>query len=291
MLKENKKRETLKKLLEEQKNLYQLEQLRKEEIEELKLYLQEDKISEKKEKNIQIKKQEIIPRKKIDITFYLNALKKAKEEELKPFLDTIEETNKIEIINYLILYYLKEKTELMKIIGLEYKEGLLDEFKEDIKRLDKIIEILIESKEIKIEEQKEENNIMCLTKINGENIIIDDIENILDKNPTEATLKDFKDLLASIIDGTFKGMKSFTNNNKLSGLREVKQNNARIVFHRLDKNTYVIIYMFIKDCMKDKLYQDTLKSRAELYLAKKEELKEQIKEEKELVLTYFKGVK
>lgn len=282
--------EYLLELLRKQKESYEEELLRKDEILKLEKYLNAK--TDKKDKEIKKEsiKKDITKRKTIDITLYKAKEFKTKEALIEILKDLdIEEYD--EVINLLILHYIKEKTELMNIIASEYQTDILEEFKEEINNLDLKINLLLELKNKKEETKKEQNKIMCLTKLSGENIIIDDIENILSKNPTESTLKTFKELLESIIDGTFKGMKRFTNNQKLNTLSEVKQENARIVFKRLDKNTYLIIYMFIKDCRKDKLYQDTLKTRQELFLAQKDELKEQITEDTDKILKYFKGVK
>ena len=49
--------------------------------------------------------------------------------------------------------------------------------------------------------------------------------------------------------------------------------------------------MFIKDCRKDKLYQETLQKRAELFSIQKEELKNLREDESYKILELFKEVK
>ena len=43
----------------------------------------------------------------------------------------------------------------------------------------------------------------------------------------------FKELVDSIVDGTFKNVKGFNNNNNLNGLSEVKGPGVRIVFKKI----------------------------------------------------------
>ena len=71
----------------------------------------------------------------------------------------------------------------------------------------------------------------------------------------------FKELFDSIINGTFKGLKGFNNNNALNGMREVRGNGVRVVFKRLTKKNYAIVTAFIKRSNKDTGYIDSLKSK------------------------------
>ena len=237
--KENKTKYLLE-LLEELKISYTQEFERSIEIAKLEQYLKTTKKPiETYEESIQ--KKDSLKKLDIDISKYKKASTLSALVSILPDKNTREYN---EIINLLILHYTKELTELMSLISSEYKDGMIDEFKEEI-----------------------------------------------DKNPPKETLKTFKELLESIINGTFKGIKRFTNNQKLNGLAEVKQDNARIVFKHLENNIYIIIYMFIKDCRKDKLYQETLQKRAELFSIQKEELKNLREDESYKILELFKEVK
>ena len=71
----------------------------------------------------------------------------------------------------------------------------------------------------------------------------------------------FKELVDSIVDGTFKNVKGFNNNNTLNGVSEVKGPGVRIVFKRLSKNKYALITAFIKRSNNDMGYQDSLRSK------------------------------
>ena len=102
-----------------------------------------------------------------------------------------------------------------------------------------------------------ENNSLILVPTTGGNIrVISEIENMsIEYMPL------FKELFDSIIDGTFKGLKGFNNNNSLNGMREVKGNGVRVVFKRLSKKNYAIVTAFIKKSNNDAGYQDSLKSK------------------------------
>ena len=285
--KENKTKYLLE-LLEELKISYTQEVERSIEIAKLEQYLKTTKKPiETYEESIQ--KKDSIKKLDIDISKYKKASTLSALVSILPDKNTREYN---EIINLLILHYTKELTELMSLISSEYKDGMIDEFNEEIEALNIKIATLHSLKENKKTEEKQDKNIIiCMPKLSGENIILYDIENIIDKNPPKETLKTFKELLESIINGTFKGIKRFTNNQKLNGLAEVKQDNARIVFKHLENNIYIIIYMFIKDCRKDKLYQETLQKRAELFSIQKEELKNLREDESYKILELFKEVK
>ena len=69
----------------------------------------------------------------------------------------------------------------------------------------------------------------------------------------------------SILDNSFKNVKTFKGNKELLGVAEVKGFKTRIVFSRLNSNTYAIITAFIKKTDNDKYYQDTLKNKIAQY--------------------------
>ena len=65
-------------------------------------------------------------------------------------------------------------------------------------------------------------------------------------------------MLQSIKDGTFKSVKRFTSGSELSGLCEVKDFKVRVVFMRLNKDSYAIISAFVKKSDNDKAYRASL---------------------------------
>lgn len=126
-----------------------------------------------------------------------------------------------------------------------------------------------EKEEVEEIEEEETTNRMIFVPTNGGNIrILDEIDHIPD------TFYDlFLELFLSIKDGSFKNVKRFTNNAALNGLVEVKNPQARVVFARLNENTYAIITAFVKKTQKDKGYLDSLKNKAADYKTISEILK------------------
>lgn len=123
--------------------------------------------------------------------------------------------------------------------------------------------------EVEQVEEEEQSNRMIFVPTNGGNIrILDEIDHIPD------TFYDlFLELFLSIKDGSFKNVKRFTNNAALTGLVEVKNPQSRVVFARLNENTYAIITAFVKKTQRDKGYVDSLKNKAADYKAISEILK------------------
>ena len=126
-----------------------------------------------------------------------------------------------------------------------------------------------EKEEVEEIEEEETTNRMIFVPTNGGNIrILDEIDHIPD------TFYDlFLELFLSIKDGSFKNVKRFTNNAALTGLVEVKNPQSRVVFARLNENTYAIITAFVKKTQRDKGYVDSLKNKAADYKTISEILK------------------
>lgn len=116
---------------------------------------------------------------------------------------------------------------------------------------------LLSKKEDNKDEVIEDKNSLILVPTTGGNIrVISEIENMsIEYMPL------FKELFDSIINGTFKGLKGFNNNNALNGMREVRGNGVRVVFKRLTKKNYAIVTAFIKRSNNDAGYIDSLKSK------------------------------
>ena len=80
----------------------------------------------------------------------------------------------------------------------------------------------------------------------------------------------FEELFRSIKDGTFKGAKRLnSNNNKTSSLSEVRGFKTRVLFDKLDENTYIIIMCAVKKCDYDNGYKKSLETRGLTYRAMK----------------------
>ena len=85
-------------------------------------------------------------------------------------------------------------------------------------------------------------------------------------------LESFKGLFESITDGTFKNVKRFNSNNKISGISEVKDFKTRVVFDRIGKYDYAIITAFTKKSNNDKGYLISLELKIKNYLNQKEKM-------------------
>ena len=243
-------------------------------IEELNRYeatkkeFQEIKLLEIAPKNIAPKNPE--KKKEIDITTYIDDYRKKinKEDLLKKF--ERKDSNKcLFIIHRLIAESLKDIKEITDIkikdkeITSEEKEELTELIKEEKKKIEILKEIkeIILKKEIEeeVEEQTEkENKIILAPNENGNIFILEDLKKI----PPEF-YEEVKGLIDSIINGRFKRMKKFGRgtNAKIGGNSEVRGTKIRIVFRRLNADTYVLFYLFLKKTQKNQGYRDALQNR------------------------------
>ncbi len=121
------------------------------------------------------------------------------------------------------------------------------------------------------EEEKDEKveNTLIFVPTTGGNIRV---LNELEKMPMEY-YEAFLDLLLSIKDGTFKNSRHFINNANLSGIREVKGFQTRILYERLAKNKYAIITAFIKKTNVDRGYLESIYQKTKDYFSVKENIK------------------
>ena len=175
----------------------------------------------------------------------------------------LESLRNIREINEIIREYGSiEDPEDMKM----FKDEIIFE-QQKIAYYDQLLSPIKEEVEEIVEE--ETSNRMIFVPTNGGNIrILDEIDHIPD-----TFYESFVELFLSIKDGSFKNVKRFTNNNQITGLCEVKNPQVRVVFARLDENTYAIITAFVKKTQRDKAYSDNLKNKAADYKAISEILK------------------
>ena len=174
--------------------------------------------------------------------------------------------------------YLRDYNEIISLLlceGDSFSKSEYNEFYKDaieIKSLIKTLKEIEYSNVVTKEESVTKNNIVFLTTESGKYYALSDVLG-LDQSNYEGIL----DLLNSIINGTFKNVKRFdSSNDKLFSLAEVKSTNKRILFDRLNKDTYVILAIFIKKSQRDKGYHDFLVHRHALYRLKEEDLKRMI---------------
>ncbi len=130
---------------------------------------------------------------------------------------------------------------------------------------------ILNKKETKTTKKKEEEkNSVIFAPTTGGNIrVIEEMKDI-DASYYPA----FKELLDSIIDGSFKGVKAFNNNVDLNGVSEVKGHGVRIVFKRISKKTYALVTAFVKRSTNERGYRDSLKSKVADFRVMHDRLKE-----------------
>lgn len=217
---------------------------------------------------------------KDEMNFYLLSYRQLSEdftkEEINEILPKKKNPKFKDILLRLSLESVKEIKEVKELlreeeISLEEKELCNKIIESENKKIDYIKSKLIVSDKEEIEEQEEKNNIVLVPMLSGNIRIIDDLEHI----PNDY-YEGFKDLINSIIDGTFKNVKTFSNNEGLIGISEVKSFKIRVVFKRLNDNTYALITAFMKKWDNDKLYQESLISKVKEYYLIESDLKKLI---------------
>lgn len=163
---------------------------------------------------------------------------------------------------------MKEIKELEEIIVMETSQMSDEELSEyksllqkEKKKIEGIRDYLTTDEESGLFETKKNTIILVPTNC-GNFHIVDELESI----PKEF-YSDFLELINSIKDGTFKGVKRFKNHRILLGINEVKSHQTRIVFSRIGLDTYALITAFVKKCNNDKLYRESLISKVIDYKA------------------------
>lgn len=172
-----------------------------------------------------------------------------------------------------LLRNIKEIEELLEEEKDELTKSDLEEFKNEVIVNSKKMEMIdnLNNEKITEEEKIEENNLFFATTSSGNIRVLEEIEAI----PQEY-YANFLGLFNSIKDGTFKNVKRFTNNNRISGICEVKDYKIRVVFDRIGKNDYAVITAFVKKTDRDKGYLDALYLKSEKYLYQKENIKKNL---------------
>lgn len=252
----------------------------REEISKLKL---QSKRTKKQEVVIKPKKKETTEKEPYcdiyfeeEMEYYLADYKTLREDNLEEDLLSILPSKKTyrykDIILRLIAESLKEIKEVNEVIS---RENFSAEELTDLRSV-----ILLEKKKISIlkghlnrkdevETEEEVNNeIILVPSLTGNVKLIEDLEHI---HP--ANYEAFLELVESIKNGTFKGVKRFTNNMRFAGISEVRGFQVRIAFARIGKNKYALITAFTKKCDNDKGYRDSLTQKLSDYRLQEDKLK------------------
>lgn len=215
-----------------------------------------------------------------EINYYLRSYRQLdeyfKDADIKSILPRKKHPRYKDILLRLSLESVKEIKEVNEILRNEdisadekiLCEGIIETEK---RKIDFIKSRLIKSDKEEKDEQEEKNKIILAPTATGNIRLIDELEHI----PNDY-YAGFKELIDSIIDGTFKNVKAFASNSELSGLTEVKGFKIRVAFARIDTNTYALISAFIKKSDNDKLYRETLIRKAREYYRLEDSIKQNL---------------
>lgn len=201
------------------------------------------------------------------------------KEIIKESLPVKQNSNYNNIILNIKYKIEKEIFEYCSLIDEVTDKEELDEIKKIISYLKKKIEFIdnIEEENKKSNNTVIKNDVVFLTSNTGRIYPIDDLSNI----PAEYYSELF-DLYNSIIDGTFKKVRRFNSTHKgLKGLAEVRGFQIRIIFDRIDKDTYIILKVLVKKTNTDSIYMSSLENRHAIYFAQKEFIEDDLENNKE----------
>lgn len=130
-----------------------------------------------------------------------------------------------------------------------FKDDLELEFRK-IQLLDKYLAPQNEEEQV---QEPQENNLIFVPTSGGGIRVLDEVDSM----PIEYYDR-FNGLFRSIKDGTFKNVKRFAGNSELAGLCEVRDNKVRVLFVRLNNDSYAIISAFIKKADNDSVYRSSV---------------------------------
>lgn len=162
-----------------------------------------------------------------------------------------------------ILREIKEVKDFIATEDLSVTE--INELREEIAlsqlKNDRIAAILNRKEEQENEEETvEENTLIFIPTKTGRVRVFDELEGM----PPEYYDELF-DLFSSIKNSTFKGVKRF-HGEHLARVSEVKGRLMRVVFDRIDKNTYAILTMFAKKVDTSTGYRTSLEAVVQSYI-------------------------
>lgn len=213
------------------------------------------------------------------VEFYMSILESISDEnflngDIDYALPSKNDINFDNIISRICCEYLKQIKEIEELL-FEEESALtaadLNDFKEEIKILNRKIEIIKEEQEEKNEDNIIKNNLIFVPTSSGNTKVIEDLSSV-----SEEYYDGFKGLFQSIIDGTFKNVKRFVNNDKYSGLCEVRDFKIRVLFSRIGKNDYAVISAFVKKTDVDKAYTTKVELSYKNFLNYKDYLTSQL---------------
>ena len=215
------------------------------------------------------KEEVIVPQKQIidedfenEIEYYYSQLKDLNLSNIEDEFETAIPSRKhYQYERILLRLKLESLRAIKEIKDLFAEEGLsiddMSSFKEEIdlelKKIELIDKALEPLKEDEKQEEQKKNNLILVPTTGGDIRVLEEIDSIAPEY-----YERFLGLFQSIQDGTFKNVQRFARNSELAGLCEVKDFKVRVLFVRLNRDSYAVISAFIKKSDNDRAYRSSL---------------------------------
>lgn len=224
--------------------------------------------------------------KNIDVSYYVSLILDAKEDMYDECLPSLHEVDYEYKIASIIVELNKE---IKSAIELSYESDAEDkiELNNYIKKIRNILAYISKTNNqnsiVPSNNQEEKPNIIFLTKNKvGDNTahLVSDLEYYVDSS----NWMDYKKLMDDFISGKFlskignteKNRSFNSNNQKLKGLCEVKNDQARIIYYNLGNNNYILIKAFSKKDDKSALVTMKLLNAMDNFKDQEEEIRENL---------------
>lgn len=220
-----------------------------------------------------------------EFEYYFSEFKGLKEyskEAIEDVLPSRNNYNYERIVLRIIAEISRDIKDYREII-IKYEDTMdkeeLEEYKNEIVSSNELRlllkEILLEELDNENFEEKKNKLIFVPIKSTGKIRVFDELKDI-----PEEEYSGFIELFDSIKNGTFKGIKRFTNNDILNGALEVRGHQIRVVFQRLSKDCYAVISMFMKKTQNNDGYRKSIQAKMTEYKTIEKELKKSINDPK-----------
>lgn len=214
--------------------------------------------------------------KMLDVKSYIDLLMKCNSiNEIERVLPASDSELYLEKINQILTDCYQYKVEVINF--LNSNSDLNDEEVSEFKKEEELMQFIIETIRGILYEKGDnfleiETSNKLIFQENGDRIIsaLKDID--------REYYDSFKELLLSIKNGNFKRNRRFVNNNNINGIYEVKNFKTRILYDRIDTNTYVIIDAFVKKCDIDSRYRNRIQNSIQAYRKEEAILREKVKD-------------
>ena len=184
------------------------------------------------------------------------------EKEVLGLLPQEDDYDKERLVKRLYIEYCKKIREATNFIQTEMENGADEEelvpFYEEIRKYEEIKSSLRKSTYLDQEIEEEDiakNNLLFLTTDSGRIRTFEAIDDI-DSRCYPA----LSELFASIIDGTFKSGKAFTDNDKVGGILEVRnlEYQLRVIYAPIAPKYYAVLGVMIKKTDANSRYKQLL---------------------------------